>query len=211
MVCDSIVNSGTTLHNIRNYLLTKGVSTVKTLGLIIRNQTGFIPNFYAMVIDVNDQVFFGRSRYPVQAFKCGIIRRVSEVDKGKTIDVGVDWVYGKIDDYLYDSAKDKSYRTYVIEPENEQKIVGVLHFKDGENGNLFLDVIAIDKQYQNRGYATSLLRFLEEYKQINNYRGIIILAIEDKCAFYERFGYKKTGKLRELAYGKFCQMEKTEV
>lgn len=85
LICDGIVDTGNTLEKTRKYVLNRNPKDVKTLTVILRNDSKLIPNFYAMTIDRHDEVFFGRKFYPIKFYPKGNIRAIDQSDSGKEL------------------------------------------------------------------------------------------------------------------------------
>lgn len=209
LICDSIVNTGKTMNYIREHLLGHAAKDVMTLTVILRNGSKLIPNFYAMMCDKNDEIFFGRKSYPICFYFSGTIRQIDDRDSGKKINSGVEWIDRNIDDYLYIDVIDPSYHTYLIENEMGT-VVGILHFNERKDKSIFLDTLAIDKNSHGKGYGSSLLAFLEDYCKFNDIHRVIMLARFEKVSYYKQFGYNETGKIYNFtSYGVLIEMETT--
>lgn len=205
LLCDSIVNTGKTLRSIRDHLLAQGATDVRTLTVVLRNGSHFVPNFSAMVIARNDEVFFGRHQYPVTFYSQGAVRRLDKGDRAKELHCGVDWISSRLDDYLYLCSFDPNYRVFVLEAGGSSRVTGLISFQERER-ELAVDVIAVGQDEQAKGYGSSLLRFLEDYCKFNNFQRVVLWAHESKVDYYRKFGYKSTGQTCDLDYGSFSEM-----
>ncbi len=176
LICDSIVNSGTTLYNMKNYFYSREAEDVKTLTVFLRNGADFIPNFWASYIGEFENIVFGTTRIPISFYKVGNIRKLTKKDCGNTVDCGKDFIPNIIDDYYYRQCIDPTYCAYIIEEKNN--FAGIAYIKRLKNNRILLDVLAIKENMQSQGYGTALLRFLEEFCRINEINEIILYAHE---------------------------------
>lgn len=206
LICDSIVNTGSTLYNMRKFFLDKGAKDVKTLTVFLRNGAILIPNFYVSIIDKHEEVIFGIKRFPINFYQNGNIKLLTEEDCGKEINCPEPYINNYLDDYIYDQKVDSNYHSYIIEDAHGP--AGILHIKNKGNKEVYVDTLAINKDKRNNNYGGSLMNFLEDHCRINNFLRATLHAHESKVGYFKRFGYKETGQHYNLpAYGNFVEME----
>ncbi len=208
LICDSIVNSGTTMENVRNWVLAQRPKDILTLSLVVRNDSRLIPNFYALYLAREDEVYFGTNVYPVLEYNPGHIRIISDSDSGKTLELAVGWIDNRLDDYLYAVQTDSRCRTFVIEDNVGGDVVGIMHTRRLDKRTVFVDSLAVDKQFRGKGYAASLLIFLENYCKANGFHRARLLAFLDVVSLYRKFGFmERETRLTYKPYGTFVEME----
>lgn len=208
LICDGIVDTGKTLEKTRKYILSRNPKDVKTLSVILRNDSKLIPNFYAMAIDRNDEIFFGRKFYPIKFYPKGNIRAIDQSDSGKKLKLDDSpYISGCLDDYIYYTYTDINSRCYVIEDDIKNNPAGIIFFKKTSQHEIFVDAIAVDANMRGNGFARSMLEFLDNYNKFNRIHKSRMLAVEDKVPLYEKFGYVKTGKVLQLSKVTLFEME----
>lgn len=207
LICDGIVDTGNTLEKTRKYILSRNPKDIKTLTVILRNDSKLIPNFYAMAIERHDEVFFGREIYPVKFYPKGNIRALDQSDSGKKLQLEVPYISSCLDDYIYYAYTDGDSKCYVIEDDLTNNPAGILYFKKISQHEIFLDALAVDSNMRGHGLATSMLNFLDNYSKFNKIHKIRTLAVEDKVPMYEKFEYNRTGKVLKLSNITLVEME----
>jgi hypoxanthine phosphoribosyltransferase len=208
LICDGIINTGSTMNRVRDFFLTNGAASVQTLSVFVRNKSRFIPNYYAMMIGQTDDIIFSETMFPSDFYHRGIIRIPTINDCGSVIETDTNWIDGPVDAYIYNSLKDRNSHTYVIESDEDKRIVGILHFKIDENLNAFLDVLAIDKKFHGKKYGMTLLLFFMSFCRFNNVRTATLYAPRNRQTFYEENKWIPTGKsVKFKLYGIFYEMK----
>ncbi len=207
LICDGIVNTGNTLQKTRRHMLARNPKDVKTLTVVLKNDSKLIPNFYAMVVDAHDEVFFGRKSYPVRFYPKGCIRLLDQSDSGKILNLDVHYLSGCLDDYIYYVRTNEDSKCYVVEEGLGNRPVGLLYFRRTSPNDVFVDAIAVDVQMRGMGIASSMLEYLDNYCQFNKILRIRMLAISTAVTLYEKFGYTKTGMVIELSNLILFEME----
>jgi len=208
LICDSIVNTGNTLKNLKNEFLENGAKEVKTLTIFLRNTADFIPNFWVTHLQENEIVFFDMEKYPIHCYDKGNIRKLNKGDCGKKLNCNKPYIRPIIDDYYAQQTIDPTYNGFIIE--NTEGLIGLLYLKKLSNKIIYLHTIVIDDNSRRKGFGGTLLEFLDDHCIINNIQKIILHTEEENVPFYEECGYQKTGKSYDLpSYGSFFEMEST--
>lgn len=206
LICDSIVNTGSTLLQMRKYFLDKGAKDVKTLTIFLRNGSKFIPNFWVSAIENYEDVIFGIKKYPINYYHKGSIKKIEQTDCGNKINCGKQFIRQTIDDYYHRQCMDPECCGFLIE--DEGKIVGILFLKYLSPSIVYLEAIGIAEDKQDLGYGSTLMSFLEDFCRMNRIKKVVMWAYEDRVGFYERFEFTKTGRQSVLpAYGVFIEMQ----
>ncbi|MBI3190516.1 GNAT family N-acetyltransferase [archaeon] len=73
-----------------------------------------------------------------------------------------------------------------------------------DKGNARIRFIAIDEKYQKRGFGKIMMEELEKSAKEKGYRKIVLWGDEPAVKFYEKLGYKNTGK-GPMIFGKIQQ------
>jgi GNAT superfamily N-acetyltransferase len=211
LVCDGIVNTGSTMGNVRRRVLDEGARSVMTLSLVVRSGSRHIPNFYSITIDKHDDVFFGSSPFPVRGFRDGTIRLLDPASP-EDVQLLIEtehtevYVHGTVADYLMQGVADPCWRTYLIEtPEGDP--AGLIHFRHADDGTVILETWVVDRKFRTKGYGAALIEFFEGYCRFHRVRRCSLLAIKDKVGRYADMGYQETGRRFALPYGDFVEME----
>jgi len=208
LICDGIVDTGKTLENTRKYIISRKPKDVKTLSVILRNDSKQIPNFYAMAIDRHDEIFFNRKFYPIKFYPKGNIRAIDQSDSGKELQLDdAPYISRCLDDYIYYTYIDSNSKCYVIEEDTKNDPVGIIFFKKTSPHEIFVDAIAVATNMRGNGFARSMLEFLDNYNKFNKIHKCKMLAVEEKVPLYEKFEYKKTGKVLKLSKVTLFEME----
>jgi hypoxanthine phosphoribosyltransferase len=206
LICDSIVNTGSTLLQMRKYFLEKGAKDVKTLTIFLRNGSKFIPNFWVSAIENYEDVIFGIKKYPINCYPKGSIKKIEQSDCGQKINCGKQFIRQTIDDYYHRQCMDPECCGFLIE--DEGKNVGILFLKYLSPSIVYLEAIGIDEDKQDLGYGSTLMSFFEDFCRMNRIKKVKIWAYEDRVGFYEKFEFQKTGRISVLpSYGVFVEME----
>lgn len=81
--------------------------------------------------------------------------------------------------------------------ENTKKIVGSIHLKSELPETLYFGMLTVEPNIQNQGLGKKLIQHTEEKAKASKFKKIRFTVIPQRhelIAFYERRGYKETGK-----------------
>jgi len=84
---------------------------------------------------------------------------------------------------------DLSARIYIVKEAG--KVIATVRVR--KDGNVYrIQRVAIDSVFRKKGVGTSLLK-----QVLNDYKQLYVMAPKDTVDFYERFGFKKSGKTQK--------------
>jgi hypoxanthine phosphoribosyltransferase len=206
IICDSIINTGTTVEILREYLIEKKPKSIKILTVVLRNESPLIPNYYALMIEKNDDIFYNIENYPIYKYHFGLIRKIKNDDANKHFKCGdpqIDkWC---IEDYLHCSIYSQLYSTYIFEVDNE--ILGILHFFEQNDDKIYVNIIGVAENKHEMKIGSSLMSFLFKYCKFNKKQYITLSAFEDTSIFYEKLGFKPRKNIDLPNLGRLIEME----
>jgi hypoxanthine phosphoribosyltransferase len=206
IICDSIINTGTTVEIVREHLIKDKPKDIKILSIVLRNGSPLIPNYYALMIEKNDDIFYNIDNYPIYKYHFGLIRKIKNDDVNKHFESGnpqIDkWC---IEDYLHCSVYSQLYSTYIFDVNNE--ILGILHFFEKFDNEIYVIIIGTARNKQNMKIGSSLMSFLFKYCKFNKKQYITLSAFEDVSKFYEKMGFKPRKKYDLPNFGRLVEME----
>lgn len=206
IICDSIINTGTTVEIVRDYLIENNPKDIKILTVILRNGSPLIPNYYALMIEKNDDIFYNIDKYPTYKYHFGLIRKIKIDDANKHFESGnpqIDkWC---IEDYLHCSIYSQSYSTYIFDVNNE--IYGILHFFEKNDNEIYLIIISVGRNKHKMKIGSSLMSFLFQYCKFNKKQYITLSAFENVSNFYEKLGFQPKEKYELPNFGRLVEME----
>jgi len=191
LICDTIVDTGRTMEAVTKHAWKQGIEDVKTLSIAVRNGSEVIPNFYAFMVEQNDNIYFPTlAVYPTTVLPKGLIRLLKPADLSKRFECGKSEIDNiPMAEYIENSTK--GYLTYVIEDKDE--ILGILHFYPGEE-ETEVEILAIAKFAQRQGYGAMFLKFLADWCRFNRRRYITLRAQKERVNFYKNMGFEETWK-----------------
>ena len=100
----------------------------------------------------------------------------------------LDKVKYKIENYFY----------YFIIADGEK--VGAIAINDKKDGSKKkIAPIYILPEFQNKGYGQSAIKEVEKIHGENNWKLDTILEEKGNCHLYEKFGYRKTGRIEKIS------------
>jgi len=206
IICDSIINTGTTVEIVREYLIKNKPDDIKILSIVLRNGSPLIPNYYALMIEKNDDIFYNINNYPIYKYHFGLIRKIKDDDVNKHFESGnpqIDkWC---IEDYLHCSVYSQLYSTYIFDVNNE--ILGILHFFEKFDNEIYVITIGTARNKHNMKIGSSLMSFLFKYCKFNKKQYITLSAFEDVSKFYEKLGFKPIKKFDLPNFGRLVEMK----
>jgi ribosomal protein S18 acetylase RimI-like enzyme len=85
--------------------------------------------------------------------------------------------------------------------EKTKKIVGSIHLKIEFPETLYFGMLTVEPSIQNQGLGKKLIQHTEEKAKANKFKKIRFTVIPQRhelIAFYERRGYKETGRFEEF-------------
>ena len=207
LICDSIVNTGKTLSQLRLRFQQLGVKEVRTLTIFLRRGATFIPNFWVSDINKDEVVFFGIDRYPINTYHKGNIQKLESSHCGLEVNCGKQFIHSVIDDYYFRQCIDPTYCGYVLE--DDDRTAGLLFFKHIGQHQIYLEALGVDSDVQGRGYGSTLIEFFDDYCSMSGILSVKLYAHGSAVSFWNDIEFVHTG--REFAspkYGKFYEMEK---
>ncbi|HLD55089.1 MAG TPA: GNAT family N-acetyltransferase [Candidatus Nanoarchaeia archaeon] len=93
-------------------------------------------------------------------------------------------------------AKGNIYLIYI-----DDKCIGFTSFSQDKKDDeaLFISNLQIKKEYQNMGYGSQVLKFIEEKAKKLNYKKIKLYVFEDNPSqsLYKKFGYKQIDYIKK--------------
>lgn len=206
IICDSIINTGTTVEIVRDYIIKNKAKDIKILTVVLRNGSPLIPNYYALMIEKNDDIFYNIDNYPIYKYHFGLIRKIKHDDANKHFESGnpqIDkWC---VEDYLHCSVYSPLFSTFIFDVDNE--ILGILHFFEKIENEIYVIIIGVARNKQNMKIGASLMSFLFKYCKFNKKQYITLAAFEDVSKFYEKIGFKPIKKFELPNYGRLVEME----
>lgn len=195
LICDTIIDSGKTMEAVVKHAWTNGVNDVKTLSIAVRNGSGVIPNFYALMVEENDVIYFPTlHEYPTVTLEKGLIR-VPRVE-----DLSQKFVCGNpetdnlvMSEYIEDQKK--GYMTYILE--DRGCVLGLLHFFCCEGEEVEVEILATAKSVQSQEYSQMLFEFLNDWCKFNKKRYIKMIAGNRNLSFLKNWRFNLQGKEKE--------------
>jgi GNAT superfamily N-acetyltransferase len=183
------------MRHVVDELFKNGVSNVLSYSLVVKKTSEFIPNYFGMIIDEHDRVFFQLDIFPNNRLRkmlpFGSLRTLREDDINREpncLETGVASLDRLSFADLWYYMRTQHSNVYVYEING--RIVAYLHFKYQKSGKLFLDLIACDKAVQGLQIGSILMRWAETFARSSNCSAIELWAIEDRVAWYADRGYE---------------------
>jgi N-acetylglutamate synthase-like GNAT family acetyltransferase/hypoxanthine-guanine phosphoribosyltransferase len=210
LLIDGTVHSGSTLIRIIKEIKKFKVAGITSYALAVRRGSKVIPNHFGFLIGDHDRVQFPSLRLANNCLcEYGVYRKLSAEDaERKMIRTGEDFI-DKIswEDRLYEIANDTSRQVYLHE--KNDAICGFISFRFKDGKTVFVDEIAIDKNYRKQGLGGHLMRWAEHCARHRDCTKIELWAVDDQVDFYRYLGYESADKrpLR-LSKHKFWRMHK---
>jgi len=208
IICDSIINTGKTVEIVRDFLIENNPNDIEILTVILRNGSPLIPNYYALMIEKNDDIFYNIDKYPIHKYHSGLIRKIKYDDATKhfKMESGTSQIdKWDIEDYLHCSVYSELYSTYVFDVDKE--ICGILHFYEKNEHEIYVITIGVAKDKQGQKIGASLMSFIFEYSKFNKKQYISLSAFENVSKFYEKLGFKHGNTIDLPNFGKLVEME----
>lgn len=206
IICDSIINTGSTVEIVRNNIIKQNPKSIQILTVVLRNGSPLIPNYYALMIEKYDDIFYGIDKYPIFKYPHGLIRKIKNDDVNKNFKSGnpqIDkWC---MEDYLHCSVYSPLFSTYVFDIDNE--INGILHFYEKIKNEIYVIIIAVPKGQQRGKIGSSLMSFLFKYCKFNKKQYITLSAFEEVSNFYEKLGFRHRKQFDLPNCGRLIEME----
>ena len=87
--------------------------------------------------------------------------------------------------------------------EEAQSILGVIAGYFEEEGRVWLEMLAVSKEYRRIGIGTALINQVCEIGTSNNYRGCFVdvdVSNSGAIAFYKKCGFKQVGEIKHYFY-----------
>jgi hypothetical protein len=173
------------MRHVADELTRRGANMILSYSLIVKKTSEFIPNYFGMLIDEHDRVFFQLDMYPNNRLRnklpLGCLRTLREDDVNRdpsTLNVGVPSLDKLSFGDLWYSTKTQNANVYVYEVAG--KIVAFVHFKYQNSGKLFLDAIACDKSVQGDHLGSLLMRWFESFARSSKCSTMELWAIDNR-------------------------------
>jgi GNAT superfamily N-acetyltransferase len=211
LVIDAAIHSGSSMRHIVDSLFQNGIKDVLTYSLVVKKTSEFVPNYFGMIIEEHDRVFFQLDKYPNnrlrKALPFGSLRTLRADDISRvpnSLSVGVQSIDRMCFADLWYYVRTQNSNVYVYELAG--KIVAYLHFKYQSYGKLFLDLIACDLTVQGLHIGSLLMRWAETFARSSKCLAIELWAIENRISWYADHGYEAIpGEILDLGPGEKYQ------
>ena len=82
----------------------------------------------------------------------------------------------------------------------KNKITGTASLHQRNKKSLHINTMAVDPRYQNKGIGLQLLQYISDVAKQKNLQQLSLETskpLEKAIKFYKKFGFKKTGKIRD--------------
>ena len=201
LIIDAAIHSGASMRHLADELSRHKANCVLSYSLVVKKTSEFIPNYFGLVIEEHDRVYFQLDQYPNNRLKSeapfGNLRLLREEDVHRipgTLTCGVPSIDKTSMADLWYSTRTQNALVYVYEICNE--IVGFVHFKHQNSGKLFLDLIACDRKVQDKKVGGLLMRWVETFARSSKCTAIELWSISDRVGWYEKHGYNLLGEAK---------------
>lgn len=201
LIIDSAIHSGRSMGLLSDKLFDMGVSSVLSYSLVLKRTSEFIPSFFGLLIDEHDRAFFQLEKIPNNRLysasslrktdaKFGSLRALREADVHRIpnslkVDVAsIDKI--SFADLWYST---KTQNTHVFVYEVKGEICGYTAFKH-EHETLFIDTVAVAKNWHGAGIGASMMRWVESYARSSKCKKIELWAIDERVEFYRHLGFE---------------------
>src|SRR5262249_44271724 len=169
---------------------------ILTYSLVVKKTSEFIPNYFGMIIEEHDRVFFQLKQFPNNRLRrtlpFGALRLLRQEDVRRTPST-LNTEVPSIDRTSFGDLwfEVQLHKTNVYVYEVKGLIVACLHFKFQSYGKLMLDLIAADKSVQGLRIGSLLMRWTETFARSSKCVAIELWAIENRVSWYETKGFEK--------------------
>jgi hypothetical protein len=195
LIIDAAVHSGASMRHVADELTRRGANIILSYSLIVKKTSEFIPNYFGMLIDEHDRVFFQLPTYPNNRLRnqppLGCLRALREDDvnhQPNTLNVGLASLDKMSFGDLWYSVKTQNSNVYVYEVAG--KVVAYVHFKYQNSGKLFLDAICCDKSVQGDHLGSLLMRWVESFARSSKCSTMELWSIDNRVEWYKERGYE---------------------
>ena len=194
LVIDSAIHSGSSMLAVCERLASSEVEDVLSYSLVLKRGSCFVPTYFGILIREEDRAYFKLSAIPnnrlIEKKKSfGYLRPIQKEDVGRSdINTGVDAVGANFGGLLYDD-KAHGSQTYLFI--KGMQAIGAIQFKLEEKKGVFVNIVAVDKQFHGLGVGESLLRWSESLARSSGCREVTLWAINDRIGYYEKMGFFK--------------------
>lgn len=205
LIIDSSVHSGSSMIGAEKYLKRLGAKSNLTYSLVIKQNSGFVPHYFGLVVGAHDRALFllekipnNRLSKPKQTLK-GNLRKLTEEDaiSDYKLDTGVPSISKVGFGDLWYEMRANGYQVYIIEDDGRPS--GYVKYKITPSNNLFLDTIAVEKSLQGNGVGGALFRWVETTARASACQAIELWGISTEVESYKKAGY--IGRDRWLKVG----------
>jgi len=218
LLIDSAIHRGSSMHKCYRAIESaiskvlqseeKSKPNIVAYSLVMKRSAVFVPNYVGMIMDSHDRAYFLLDKIPSRPIiKHGIVRVLEEDDLSRQDIIKTETPQMKAPtwgDCWYSMITGKAY---VYVHEFQGKIDGVLRFFiNGDS--LFIDSLAVDKDSQGQKIGGALVHWVRCFARSTRCSRIHLLAVEDAVTFYDKSGYKKTGRKMILDGVKHFEMER---
>lgn len=211
LVIDAAIHSGSSMRHVVDALFKNNNREILSYSLVVKKTSELIPNFFGILIDEHDRVFFQLEHFPNNRLRTrkpfGVLRTLREDDIRRApncLTVGVPSIDKTSFSDLWYYVKTQHSNVYVYEVAG--RIVAFLHFKYQNFGKLYLDLIACDASVQGMHIGSILMRWAESFARSAKCVAIELWAIENRVSWYAGRGFEVvTGEIMNLGGGEKYQ------
>src|SRR5262249_29387167 len=157
LLIDSAIHSGDSMLRTAEELVKLGVSDIISYSLMIKRASSFIPNYFGVVVDDTDRMYFQLDNIPNNRLIAdkkpfGYIRAVRESDIHlPSIKTKVESVNANFGDLVYAAKRGAHVYIYVDE---KGAACGYISFT--RNGKkIFIDAVVSDEKYSGKHVGTA--------------------------------------------------------
>ncbi|MGD0094256.1 MAG: hypothetical protein ABSE73_30480 [Planctomycetota bacterium] len=198
LVMDSSVHSGETLYHALQAVKRLAPADICSYALVLKAGASTVPNRFGAVTGDHDRaLFLLKEMWNNAVMPFGCLRMLREDDVGRPYIRTKKNEYDKWswEDHWYEMKLDRSVRVYVYE--NQGTIVAVLKFKLIEGGELFIDLVAANKDGE-KGLGGHLVRWAETQGRMSRCTHVTACADKRIIGWWERQYYERDVSKRPI-------------
>jgi GNAT superfamily N-acetyltransferase len=214
LVIDAAIHSGSSMRHVVDSLFSSGIKDILTYSLMVKKTSEFIPNYFGMVVEEHDRVFFQLEKYPNNRLRkkrpFGSLRAIRDEDvrrEPSCLTTGVPSIDKTSLADLWFLAKTQNSNVYVYEVDG--KVVAFMEFKYQSYGKMTLELIANDNSVRGLGFGSILMRWAETFARSSKCLAIELWAIEGRVPWYKDCGFEPVfGENVDLGTEKYQKMSR---